>query len=315
MEIIKGLDDKFTRPSAVTIGKFDGIHKGHGKLIDRTLYHAKCGCTSVMFTFDISENDNLYDGRQYIYTAEEKRIILKNSGIDILVEYPFTKDISHMTPEKFFCDILKDKMNVKAVIVGEDFRFGYKRKGDICLLSDLCSKNGVELEVIEKECFNGSEIGSTRIRSELLSGNINIVNRMLGRPYSIYGTVEYGKQLGRKLDMPTANISVGRSKLIPPKGVYASLVVYKNTVYKGVTNIGTRPTVEGNGNVSIETYIFDFDKNIYGENIIVQLLEFKRPEMKFDSLLTLREQMHRDKEETSELIDSSYPGWNMGVYF
>ena len=291
MEIIKGLDDKFTRPSAVTIGKFDGIH---GKLIDRTLYHAKCGCTSVMFTFDISENDNLYDGRQYIYTAEEKRIILKNSGIDILVEYPFTEDISHMTPEKFFCDILKDKMNVKAVIVGE---------------------NGVELEVIEKECFNGSEIGSTRIRSELLSGNINIVNKMLGRPYSIYGTVEYGKQLGRTLDMPTANISVERSKLIPPKGVYASLVVYKNTVYKGVTNIGTRPTVEGNGNVSIETYIFDFDKNIYGENIIVQLLEFKRPEMKFDSLLTLREQMHRDKEETSELIDSSYPGWNMGVYF
>lgn len=314
MEIIKRSETKFTKLSAVTIGKFDGIHKGHKKLIEKTLCYAGEDIVSVMFTFDISETEINDGGRKYIYTAEERRKILSEYGLDILVECPFDKAISHMGPEDFFKNILVGMFNVKAVIIGEDFRFGYKRKGDVNLLKTMCEEYGVILDVVKKEKVNDYEISSTLIRTELTRGNIEYANNMLGRPYSIYGKVEYGKQLGRTLDMPTVNIKLSNSKLIPPKGVYASLVIYKGRIYKGVTNIGIKPTIKGRHSIGAETYILDFNENIYGEDIVIQLLGFIRSEMKFADISELKDQMHRDKEEAAEYIDR-YPCWNTGVYF
>ncbi len=315
MKIVKELDNRFTKPSAVTIGKFDGLHIGHRKLIGRTLNYKQNNYGSVVFTFDISDLGNMHtEGKKYIYTAEEKRIMISESGIDILVECPFNNRLMHMSPEEFFTDILIDKLNVKVIIVGEDFRFGYKRKGDTDILRRLCNEYGIALEVIKKECIMGREIGSTFIRAELLKGNIEIVNNMLGSPYMIYGTVEYGRQLGRTLDMPTVNIPVPSSKLIPPNGVYASLVKYKDRIYKGVTNIGVKPTIEGIRSVGAETYIFDFDDNIYGEDIVIGLLGFRRKEMKFGNISELKEQMHRDKEDAFKYI-AEHPYLNRGELF
>ena len=140
MKIVKELDNRFTKPSAVTIGKFDGLHIGHRKLIGRTLNYKQNNYRSVVFTFDISDLGNMHtEGKKYIYTAEEKRIMISESGIDILVECPFNNRLMHMSPEEFFTDILIDKLNVKVIIVGEDFRFGYKRKGDTDILRRLCN--------------------------------------------------------------------------------------------------------------------------------------------------------------------------------
>ena len=311
MKIIKGSDNKFTEPSAVTIGKFDGLHIGHRKLIRHTLNYKKDGYKSVVFTFDISAGEALKeDGRKYIYTADEKRIMLSKTGADILVECPFDRRLMHMTPEEFFKDVLIDKINAKAVIVGEDFRFGYQRAGDTDLLFRLCSEYKIALEVIKKECVSGYEAASTLIRSELLKGNMEAVNDMLGCPYTIYAAVEHGRKLGRTLDMPTVNTPVSPIKLIPPNGVYASLVKYKDRIYKGVTNIGLKPTIEGMRSVGAETYIFDFDADIYGEDIAVGLLSFRRKEVKFGSLSELKEQMHKDKEDAFKYIEKSFrPDW------
>lgn len=310
MEIIKRLDNIYTGPSAVTIGKFDGIHKGHRKLISHASDYKKDGLRTVVFTFDISSSknrgeaekksssDNRKEGeKKYIYTAAEKRLILAGCGTDVLIECPFDKKLSHMSAEEYFRDILAGRLGAKAIVVGEDFRFGYMRKGDTGLLKRLCRDYGIKLEIIRKELYDGEEIGSTRIRSEILRGNMEDANNMLGGAYALYGTVIYGKQLGRTLDMPTVNIAVDTCKLIPPMGVYASVVKYDGRIYKGVTNIGIKPTVEGRHDIGAETYIFDFDKNIYGEDIAVGLLGFIRAERKFDGICELKKQMHRDREE------------------
>lgn len=297
MDIINGLDFTFDKPTAVTIGKFDGIHMGHQRLLLHTAHYKKNGFVPVIFTF--STHPAVLFGKekpQLIYTETEKENIITHYNLDYMVKFPFTKETASMEPEEFFTEIILKKLNARIVIVGENFRFGHERKGDVELLETLANKHGVAVDVVSRECIDGQIISSTGIRKELAAGNIDRVNAMLGNPYSIFGTVVKGNQIGRTLGMPTINIEVSESKLIPPRGVYTSRVLYNGKRYASVTNIGVKPTIHGINHVGAETYMFDFDEEIYGEDVIVELLCFQRPEEKFADLDSLKNQMHNDKE-------------------
>lgn len=302
MDIINDKDFKFDKPTAVTIGKFDGVHLGHQRLMLHTEHYRKNGFIPVVFTFSMHP-DALIGGniKQFIYTEAEKESIISDYKIDYLIKYPFTTETVGIEPEDFFNEILLRKLNAKIITVGEDFRFGHERKGDVEMLENLAEKHGVLVDVINRECIDGQVICSTLIRRELSEGNIDIVNAMLGKPYSIYGKVVRGMQLGRKLGMPTINLETDELKLLPPRGVYSSRVIYNGKKYAAVTNIGIKPTIDGVKKMGIESYMFDFDEEIYGEDVIVEILYFQRPEVKFADLELLKNQMHADKEQADKV--------------
>lgn len=284
--------------TAVALGKFEGLHRGHQLLFHEIKKQKKAGLQSVVFTFDMPprsalEGDTAY---QQIYTKEERRILLEELQIDILVEHPFTKEFASQTPEEFVRDVLVGKAGAKVVVVGKDFRFGKKRSGDTAVLQKLASKYGYQLIVIEKLQMDHQDVSSTRIRAYLEKGEMEKAAELLGRPYTIVGEVVHGKALGRTIQIPTANQIANKNKLMPPNGVYVSRIKIKGEEkeFYGITNVGVKPTVEEHAVKGIETNILDFDKNIYGQKIAVELLHYKRPEMHFASVDELRHQMEQD---------------------
>lgn len=282
--------------SVLCIGKFDGIHLGHQELIR---YAAKTArrqsLHAAMFTF-------LFEHQVELYTESEKVALAKEFGIDTYLTYPFSKEFREMRPEVFVCELLVKRCNAKQIVVGEDFRFGCGRSGDIRLLEELSEQYKFQIQVFRKLCYQGEEISSTRVRKALLAGELKQANAMLGRPFFFEGKVVAGNRIGRTLQMPTANIIPEGNKLLPPKGVYASSVMVGERGYYGVTNIGKKPTVPGNSGYGVETYIFDFDRDIYGRKIRVELLEYLRPEQKFSGLEELRRNMHQDKENAMKVF-------------
>ncbi len=306
MEIIKGTEFVIDKPSAVTIGKFDGIHLGHKKLITNTVTYRESGLSPVLFTFDISPLNFFGTNSKLIYTNSEKEMILSEFPLDYIIEYPFSKETSCMEAKDFFKDIIIGRLNAKALVVGEDFRFGHNRRGNAELLSELSKQYGIQLNIIKKERTDQYEIGSTLIREHIMSGSLEAAAEMLGSLFFISGKVIRGRQLGRTLDMPTINMAAEECKLLPPNGVYTSFVIYAGIQYAGVTNIGKKPTVSGEDIIGIETYIMDFDKDIYDEDVVVKLLHFQRPEMKFSDISQLKEQMHKDKKDALEYIRRYY---------
>lgn len=262
--------------SAVTIGKFDGIHIGHRKLLDRISDCRKDGLTPVVVAL-------VMDGR-HIYTAHEIRPLFEENGVEVLVEYGFDDRMRSMSPEQFVKEILAERLNARFVCVGDDFRFGRNREGDTLELKRLGMKYGIDTDIVERERVDGSIVSSTRIRSMLDEGDVSGVSRLLGRYYFVSGAVIHGRKLGRTLGFPTVNLDVPEDKYIPLNGVYASYVTHGDRRYGAVTNIGVKPTVEGQNKTGVETYIFDFDSQIYGEDIKVELVDFLRKETKFDSL-------------------------------
>lgn len=299
MKFIDSADFKITEPTVVTIGKFDGRHRGHQKLLNEMLQLKEMkGYKLAVFTFSTVPGTLVYGTAQTVITTnQERRNNMEKIGVDYLVEYPFTQEVSHMSPQQFVKTILAGKMNAKAIVVGTDCGFGYKRAGNAALLVELAEENGYELVVVTKEREDSRDISSTYIREELAKGNIEKVNELLGQPYAIHGTVVHGNHIGGAvLGFPTANIIPPPEKLLPPFGVYVSRVSVDGQTYRGITNIGRKPTVEGENPVGVETFIFHLDRDIYGKNIEVQLLNFERPEKKFDSLEDLKKQIDRDKE-------------------
>lgn len=299
MEYINGQSNiSLPKASAVTLGKFDGLHIGHRKLIDIVKEKAKeQDLLTVIFTFDSIPLRLLPQKNQHFLTINsERKTICEKLGIDCLVEYPFTRDFMNMEAEDFVKKIIVEELRAKVVVVGTDYGFGKGRSGDVNLLKTLGDKYDFETIVVEKEKYQGQEVSSTYIRNELLLGHMETVNVLLNRPFSITGVVSSGKQLGRTIDMPTVNIYPTESKLLPPKGVYASKLIIDGKEYFGVTNLGTRPTVNNSPEVSVETNIFNFNKNIYGKKIEVMLMHFLRAEIKFDSIDSLKKQMETDKE-------------------
>lgn len=297
---------------AVAIGKFDGFHKGHKLLIDRLKEYEKQGLNSVVFTFDM--NPKLFfsnNDYKYIYTRDEKIKYLEEFGIDTLVELPVNEKYMGMEPEQFIEKILVEKLKAREVVVGEDFRFGKDRRGDIRLLEKLGVIYGYNIDAIKKAHDRGLIISSTKIRNEIEVGNLHKAGGLLGRPYSIYGKVVKGNQIGRTINIPTANQIMKEYKCLPPVGVYGSLISIDEKLYEGISNLGYKPTVDSNNSVmGLETYIFDFEGDIYGKYIEVYPIRYVRKEMTFASIKELCEQMENDikniKSSIGEIIEEYY---------
>lgn len=284
------------RDSAVALGKFEGIHRGHQLLLSEIKEQKKNQLQSVVFTFDMPPSSALTGDHTYqqLFSKEERHLILERMGMDVLIEYPFTREFASLSPEEFVRDILVGKTGAKVVVVGTDFRFGKKRSGGIDDLKHLSDALGYKLIVKEKLQENHADISSSRIRELLEKGKMEEVLGLLGRPYSVTGTVVHGKALGRTIQIPTVNQLVDHNKLTPPDGVYVSGIRIGEEYFYGITNVGVKPTVESDKIKGVETYIFDFDRDVYGKSIEVYFLHYCRPEMKFSSVGLLKEQMEKD---------------------
>jgi riboflavin kinase/FMN adenylyltransferase len=309
MEYITNTTEFHFQNTVVALGKFEGMHKGHQQLLDELdrLKQEK-GYTSVMFTFDRPPKLVITGKRERtIYTKGERRHKLQQTSLDVLIEQPFTPEFSKLSPEEFIKTVLIDKLDVKAIVVGFDFGFGYKRQGNVALLKELAPKYGYELIVVPKCTVEGEKSSSTLIRKYLEEGNMEKVNAFLDEPYSVIEHVVHGNAIGRSLiGLPTANLFPRPHKLLPPKGVYVTRIKLKGETFYGITNIGTKPTVEDYEIIGVETYIFDFDRDIYDELIQVEFLHYKRPEMKFSGLEELAKQMKADAAYGLEYVKKHY---------
>lgn len=299
MEIICGTTEfQIRSKSAVAIGKFDGVHKGHMELLSHIMKKKEQNMAAVVFTFHPSAAVFFGQTRgAELTTRYEKRQLFEEMGIDILVEFPLNKETAATSPLEFVEKILAGQMQAGYIAAGEDVSFGYKGLGNKELLAQMAEKLKYQLDIINKVYDRGREISSTYVREEVEKGNMETTARLLGRYYSFEGQVERGNRLGRKLGMPTLNLYPDQEKLLPPKGVYYSQVKFEGCTYPGITNIGFKPTVNSTSNISVETYLYDFDKDMYGRKIVTELLQFKRPEQKFESLEKLKMQMETDIQQ------------------
>ena len=305
-------DIKITDKTAVVIGKFDGEHRGHRKLF-RTLKDEanKRGLKTVVFSFrtlpsNIVRNKNTTQ----IFTNAERRKKLEELGIDYYIEYPFDMNIAKLTGEEFLTNILIEKLGMAEIVAGDDAAFGYKKSGNIELLNRLSKTLGYDVKIItkEKDDFQ-NDISSTLIRQKLDEGDMEEANKLLGGIYSISGIVEEGNKLGAKIGFPTLNIFPSSQKHLPKSGVYASRVRIgdDDTFYLGLTNVGSNPSIENDKRdhiARVETYLYNFDATLYGREIEVYLYKYIRPEMKFDSLDTLKSQLSKDKVEVLNFLNS-----------
>lgn len=296
MQIISGTT-QFRIPdgTAVAIGKFDGLHLGHRKLLDVILRQKEDGLKAAVFTFDPSPEVffGMNPSRE-LSTNKEKRELFREIGIDILVEFPFNKETAAISPEDFVIDILVNRMNAKYVAAGTDLSFGAKGKGNFAMLSSLARHLGFETCKIDKIERNGRVISSTLIRGLVEEGNMEEAAACLGAPYKITGKIVHGKALGRRIGIPTLNQMPPSDKLLPPFGVYYSEVKTEGGIYKGITNIGIKPTVTNENRVTVETSLYDFSGDLYGETAEVSLLTFRRPEMRFSGIAELKKTMEKD---------------------
>ena len=286
--------------SIVTIGTFDGVHLGHQKIIKRLVdLKKKQGGETILFTFDPHPRKVLFPEQtdlKLITTTKEKCELLQHFGIDNVLVFPFTKAFSRMHATDYISDIIVKGLKTKSLVIGYDHRFGSNREGNIVTLKELSKTYNFAVEEIPAEEINSLNISSTRIRKAIEDGDIQTANEFLGYSFFITGIVVKGKQLGRTIGYPTANISIAdKDKLIPKMGVYAVNVILNNITYKGMLNVGTNPTTDLDNTVKIEVNIFDFDETIYGYDIKVEFVKWVRNEEKFANLEELKQALANDK--------------------
>lgn len=293
------------KPTVVTIGTFDGVHLGHQKIIAQiTTAAQEKDCDSLVLTFFPHPRMVLQEGTEMkqLNTIDEKTTLLEKLGVDHLVIHPFDKAFSRMTAEEFVKEVLVDTFRLKKIIIGYDHRFGRNRTADINDLIAFGDTYGFEVAQISAEELNDVSISSTKIRTALNEGNIELANNYLGYPYSINGKVVKGQQLGRTIGYPTANILVKEDyKLIPQNGVYVVQSVLNGQTVFGMMNIGNRPTVNGTSQ-TIEVHFLDFDQDLYDQTIPVSILKRLRNEQKFPSLEALKTQLLSDQNETVAFV-------------
>ena len=309
MKIYENFTDFQPIPHAVvTIGTFDGVHLGHRKILKRLRFLAdQSHGETVLVTFwphpRMVLRPESHDIK-LLSTFEEKNRLLAAYGVDHLVSIPFTKAFSQTTSEEFIHHILIEKIQTKILVIGYDHKFGKGREGGFDHLQANQEKYGFELEEIPREDIDSIGISSTKIRRALELGDIISANTFLGRPYEISGKVVQGKQIGRAIGFPTANIEIPEpSKLIPKDGAYIVSASLEGTVFNGMLNIGRRPTLNGQDK-TIEVHLFDFERTIYGEDISISFLDFLRPEKKFSGLDELKEQLYKDRMLASKFFES-----------
>ncbi len=294
MEYIRNTTDFYIDGEcALSLGKFDGIHRGHELLIERLAAKKEDGLLAAVFTFDVPPSGGAGGGTARVLTTnEEKRHIFEQLGVDCVVECPFTEEVRRMEAEDFVEKIAR-QLHARCIVVGSDFRFGHNRRGDAEMLSALAGKYGYELVVVEKMKEDARDISSTFVREEVAKGDIARANALLGYRYFVTGEVAHGNQIGRTIGIPTINQTPPREKLLPPNGVYLTEAWIGDRGYRGVTNVGCKPTVGGRG-VGVETHLLDFAGDAYGKVATVEFIERVRDERKFGSIEELREQMQGD---------------------
>ena len=279
----------------VTAGKFDGLHRGHQMLVDRVKELALLeNCRSAVLTFTTSPQAMLSHKKSMsVLDNSERRRLLDRFGVDILLEMHFTEHIRNLEPDEFIEELLVRTLRCRTFVVGDDFCFGRNRAGNAEYLSAESPRFGIRTEVIKKLTDGSREISSTYVREELAKGNIPKVNELLGYPFFAEGMIVHGQHNGHLLGFPTANIIPDSNKILPPAGVYASTIEIEGKIFRSITNIGVRPTFDGD-HTTIETNIPGFDGDLYGKFAKVEFFAYKRPERKFGSLEELKAQIQND---------------------
>ncbi|MBQ9437910.1 MAG: bifunctional riboflavin kinase/FAD synthetase [Lachnospiraceae bacterium] len=290
------LDFETAEGTALAIGKFDGLHRGHMAILEEVISFARThGLKSAVFTFHPSPMA-FFSGKPDtgLLTRQEKRLHLQRMGVDYLVEFPFNQQTAKTGPEEFARKYLCKALHAKHIAAGPDLSFGQGGKGNVALLESLAPELGFDLSIIDKLCYKGKEISSSYIKKELSKGHMEEVARLLGRPYSFSGPVIRGEHLGHSLGFPTLNLAPAPDKLIPPAGVYYADVLVRTEVFHGMANIGVKPTAGEGKAMGLETHLLGFSRELYGQEITVSLLKHTRKEKKFDSLEGLKEALKKD---------------------
>jgi len=292
--------------AVVTIGTFDGVHLGHRKIISRIKELAgECNGETVILTFFPHPRMIIHpedESLKLINTIHEKADLLQELGVDHLIITPFSRDFSNQTAEDYIRDVLVNTIGTKKIVIGYDHRFGKDRLGGLNDLLKWAPIYGYEVIEIPEQDINDVAVSSTRIRKALLAGDIQLANAFLGYPFFISGKVGRGDKIGRQIGYPTANIVIEETyKLIPCDGIYSAKVTVKGETHKGMAYIGTRPTINGLTR-NIEVNIFDFDADVYGEDIRMEFFHFVRGDIKFTGLDELIVQLAKDKEDVLELM-------------
>jgi len=293
------------QPTVLTIGTFDGVHLGHQKIVERVVTTARQeGLLATVFTFFphprmVVQHDK---GLKLIHTLEEKKQLLQQLGVDLLVVQPFNEAFAQLTAEEFVSTILVQRLNVKKVIIGYDHRFGRNRTANIDDMRLFGKKYGFAVEEISVQEVDEVSVSSTKIREALNKGDVTTAEHYLGTPYSLTGRVVHGLKLGRTLGYPTANIQVTEDyKLIPKDGVYAVYSYIDGRKVYGMMSIGKNPTIEGKG-ASIEVYFFDFNGDLYDQKLTIEFVQYLREEQKFATINLLKKQLQDDETAARKAI-------------
>ncbi|MEM1358584.1 MAG: bifunctional riboflavin kinase/FAD synthetase, partial [Bacteroidota bacterium] len=297
------------RRAVLTIGSFDGIHRGHQQLLARIRRLAeRRGGESVVITFDPHPRTVLFpddNSLRLLTTTLEKANYCEELGIDHLVVIPFTKEFSQQTPEEYIEHFLVRYFHPDRIVVGYDHRFGKDRKGDLAYLQHLGKAFNYEVIEIDAQEVNDITVSSTKIRNGLLGGEVRAAGALLGRPYELTGEVVEGKKIGRTIGFPTANIKPFHPlKLIPANGIYAVKAQWRDAIYDGMLYIGDRPSLHDGRGVTIELNIFDFDDNLYGETVTVSFFDFLRGDLTLNGLSALQDQLKKDEAAARKALAS-----------
>ena len=290
-------DLKIQQPSMVTIGVFDGLHRGHQYLIRSLVAEAhERGLLAGVMTFHPHPDEVLHGSkrRYYLTTVEERAALLASMGVDYLVTHPFNREVMKVRAADFV-DQLVTHMRLKCLWVGADFALGHKREGNVAFLTARGAEKGFDVRAIPLVDSEGDVVSSTNIRAALLEPDLASASNWLGRSYSVQGEVVHGMKRGRQLGFPTANLQIPESKLIPANGVYAGWATLNGQRYMAATNVGYSPTF-GNTDVTVEAFLLDFNQEIYGQQMTLTFEKYLRPEMKFNGLEALIAQMTQDVE-------------------
>ncbi|NVO18694.1 MAG: bifunctional riboflavin kinase/FAD synthetase [Bacteroidetes bacterium] len=299
---------------AVTVGVFDGVHRGHWGIIERLVCSAReKNCESVVITFNPHPRLVLgnAEGVRLLQSLDEKLARFSEAGVDVVLVIPFDASFANIDSSDFIRKVLVDIVRASKVITGHDHMFGHGRQGDFALLEEMGRTYNFEVEQVTAIEHCGRMVSSSAIRNAIIEGNLEMANCMLGYQYTLTGKVVRGNQLGKLIGFPTANIELlDKYKLLPSNGVYASLVLQGGVLYRGMSNIGTRPTIDAN-KLTIEVNIFDFDDDIYNETLVLKFVHRIRDEKKFGGLEQLKEQLSLDKERVKYLLDKDYQYGNL----